>query len=163
LEKQPFTLLELIEGCHSTFNLTCQNKGISLTIDNQFKGEYPVLGDITALKQMLFNVLGNAVKFTEHGTVSLTAAPHAASQAGSSPGVIFTIIDTGKGIQEDAIAHIFNAFTQEDKSITRAHGGCGLGLNIAQNLAQLMGGEITCTSSVGHGSKFEILVYLERQ
>ena len=163
LEKQPFTLLEVIEGCHSMFNLTCQDKGINLTIDNQFKGEYPVLGDITALKQMLFNVLGNAVKFTEHGTVSLTAAPHAASQAGSSPGVIFTIIDTGKGIQEDAIAHIFNAFTQEDKSITRAHGGCGLGLNIAQNLAQLMGGEITCTSSVGHGSKFEILVYLERQ
>ena len=163
LEKQPFTLLELIEGCHSTFNLTCKDKGINLTIDNQFTGEYPVLGDITALKQMLFNLLGNAVKFTDHGTVRLTAAPHAASQADSSPGVIFTILDTGKGIQADAIAHIFNAFTQEDKSITRAHGGCGLGLNIAQNLAQLMGGEITCTSSVGHGSKFEILVYLERQ
>ena len=163
LEKQPFTLLEVIEGCHSAFNLTCQNKGINLTIDNQFKGEYPVVGDITALKQMLFNLLDNAIKFTQQGTVRLTAAPHAASQAGPSPGVIFTIIDTGKGIQADAIAHIFDRFTQEDKSITRSHGGCGLGLNIAQNLAQLMGGEITCTSSVGHGSKFEVLVYLEPQ
>jgi len=163
LEKQPFTLLELIDGCHSTFDHTCQDKGLNLTIDNQFKGEYPVLGDITALKQILFNLLGNAVKFTQQGSVKLTVAPHKASQADPSPGVIFTIIDTGQGIQADAIAHIFDRFTQEDKSITRSHEGCGLGLNIAQNLAQLMGGEITCTSSVGHGSKFEVLVYLEPQ
>lgn len=163
LEKQPFTLLELIDGCHSTFDHTCQDKGINFTIDNQFKGEYPVLGDITALKQILFNLLGNAVKFTQQGSVKLTVAPHEASQADPSPGVIFTIIDTGQGIQADAIAHMFDPFTQEDKSINRSHEGCGLGLNIAQNLAQLMGGEITCTSNVGHGSKFEILVYLEPQ
>lgn len=163
LEKRPFTILEVMELSRKTFNLVCQNKGVNLIIDNQLKGPYPVLGDVTVLNQILFNLLSNAVRFTAQGTISLTAMHHADSEFDSSPGVVFVVTDTGKGIKADAISQLFNPFTQEDSSIARSYGGSGLGLNIAQKLAQLMGGEIKCTSTVGHGSKFEVVIHLEPQ
>ena len=161
LEKKPFTISKLINSCHNTFDLICEGKGISLTIDNQLGGEYPVLGDITALKQILFNLLSNAVKFTKKGGVSLTVAPHEDSQSNSTPGVIFLISDTGKGIAAEAMSTLFNRFTQEDSTISRAFGGSGLGLNISQSLAKLMDGNITCSSSIGKGSTFELVVFLQ--
>jgi signal transduction histidine kinase/ActR/RegA family two-component response regulator len=163
LEHNPFTVLEVLDICYKTFSFTCQNKGINLTIDNQFNEACPVVGDITVLKQILFNLLSNAIKFTEAGSVSLAAAPQLASESDPNPGIIFTVTDTGKGINADAIPRLFNPFTQEDDSITRSFGGSGLGLNIAQKLAQLMDGEIICTSSVGHGSTFELVLYLEKE
>jgi len=163
LENNPFTILELLDVCHKTFNFTCQDKGINLTIDNQFNGAYPVVGDICVLKQILFNLLSNAIKFTDAGSINLTAAPHAASESDPNPGIIFTVTDTGKGINADTIPQLFKPFTQEDDSISRSFGGTGLGLNIAQRLAQLMDGEINCTSSEGHCSTFEVVVYLEQQ
>jgi signal transduction histidine kinase len=163
LENNPFTILEVLDLCYKTFSFTCQSKGISLTIDNQFNEAYPVVGDITVLKQILFNLLSNAIKFTEAGSVSLVAAPQLASESGPTPGIIFTVTDTGKGIKADAIPKLFDLFTQEDDSITRSFGGSGLGLNIAQKLAQLMGGGISCNSIVGQGSIFEVIVYLEQQ
>ena len=163
LENNPFTVLEVLDLCYKTFSFKCQSKGINLTIDNQFHEAYPVVGDITALKQILFNLLNNAIKFTEAGSVSLVAAPQLASESDPNPGIIFTVTDTGKGINADAIPKLFNLFTQEDDSITRTFGGSGLGLNIAQKLAKLMGGEISCNSIVGQGSIFEVIVYLEQQ
>jgi signal transduction histidine kinase len=163
LENNPFTVLEVLDVCYKTFSFTCQNKGIKLTIDNKFNEAYPVVGDITVLKQILFNLLSNAIKFTEVGSVSLAAAPQLASESDPNPGIIFTVTDTGKGITADAIPKLFKPFTQEDDSITRSFGGSGLGLNIAQRLAQLMDGEINCTSSVGHGSTFKMVVYLEKE
>jgi signal transduction histidine kinase/CheY-like chemotaxis protein len=163
LENIPFTVLEVLDLCYKTFSFTCQSKGINLTIDNQINEAYTVVGDVTVLKQILFNLLSNAIKFTEVGSVSLVAAPQLASESDPNPGIIFTVTDTGKGIQADAIPKLFDLFTQEDDSITRSFGGSGLGLNIAQKLAQLMDGEINCTSSVGHGSTFEMVVYLEKE
>ena len=161
LEQQPFTISELINACHSTFDLICEDKGIRLTIDNQLVGEYPVLGDITALKQILFNLLSNAIKFTHRGRVDLTVAPHRDSQSNPVPGISFIISDTGKGIAAEAMGTLFNLFTQEDSSITRSFGGSGLGLKISQSLAKLMDGDITCTSSVGEGSTFKLVVFLK--
>jgi len=161
LEKRPFTITEVIDACRSTFNLSCQNKGISFIIENQLAGAYTVLGDITALKQILFNLLSNAVKFTESGTITLAVTPHTGSDF--DPSITFIISDTGKGISTEAIPLLFNRFTQEDSSITRSFGGSGLGLTISQNLVNLMGGNITCTSSVGKGSKFEFTVSLGPQ
>jgi signal transduction histidine kinase/ActR/RegA family two-component response regulator len=163
LENNPFTVLEVLDLCYKTFSFTCQSKGINLTIDNQLNEAYTVVGDITVLTQILFNLLSNAVKFTEVGSVSLVAAPQLASESDPNPGIIFTVTDTGKGIKADAIPKLFDLFTQEDSSITRSFGGSGLGLNIAQKLAQLMNGEINCTSSVGHGSTFEMVLYLEKE
>lgn len=161
LEKRPFTITEVIDACRSTFNLSCQNKGISFIIENQLAGAYTVLGDITALKQILFNLLSNAVKFTESGTITLAVTPHTGSDF--DPSITFIISDTGKGISTEAIPLLFNRFTQEDSSITRSFGGSGLGLTISQNLVNLMGGNITCTSSVGKGSQFEFTVSLGPQ
>ena len=161
LEKRPFTITEVIDACRSTFNLSCQNKGISFIIENQLAGAYTVLGDITALKQILFNLLSNAIKFTESGTITLAVTPHTGSDF--DPSITFIISDTGKGISTEAIPLLFNRFTQEDSSITRSFGGSGLGLTISQNLVNLMGGNITCTSSVGKGSQFEFTVSLGPQ
>jgi signal transduction histidine kinase len=165
LEKEPFTILELMEECRNTFLVTCQDKGVSLNIDSQFDGAYPVLGDITVLKQILYNLLSNAVKFTQQGSISITAEPYVAEEIDPNPnlGIKFIVADTGKGVSADAIGTLFDSFTQEDSGITRSFGGSGLGLNIAQKLAQLMGGEISCNSIVGQGSIFEVIVYLEQQ
>jgi signal transduction histidine kinase/CheY-like chemotaxis protein len=165
LEKEPFTILELMEECRNTFLATCQDKGVSLNIDSQLEGTYPVLGDITVLKQILYNLLSNAVKFTQQGSISLTAVPYVAEEIDPNPnlGIMFTVADTGKGVSADAIGTLFDPFTQEDNGITRSFGGSGLGLNIAQKLAQLMGGEISCNSIVGQGSTFKVVVYLEQQ
>jgi two-component system sensor histidine kinase/response regulator len=165
LEKEPFTILELMKECRNTFLAACQDKGVSLSIDSQLEGAYPVLGDITVLKQILYNLLSNAVKFTQQGSISLTAVPYVAEEIGPNPnlGIMFIVADTGKGINADTIGTLFDSFTQEDNSITRSFGGSGLGLNIAQKLAQLMGGEISCNSVVGQGSTFKVIVYLEQQ
>jgi signal transduction histidine kinase len=165
LEKEPFTILELMEECRNTFLVACQDKGVSLNIDSQLEGTYPVVGDITVLKQILYNLLSNAVKFTQQGSISITVEPYAAEEIDLNPnlGIMFTVADTGKGVSADAIGALFDPFTQEDNSITRSFGGSGLGLNIAQKLAQLMGGEISCNSIVGQGSIFKVIVYLEQQ
>jgi len=165
LEKEPFTIRQLMEECRNTFLVACQDKGVSLNVDSPLEGAYPVLGDITVLKQILYNLLGNAVKFTQQGSISITAEPYVAEEIDPNPnlGIMFTVADTGKGISADAIGTLFDPFTQEDNGITRSFGGSGLGLNIAQKLAQLMGGEISCNSIVGQGSIFEVIVYLEQQ
>lgn len=163
LEKQPLTITELMEACRSTFNFLCHDKGISLVIDNQFPEAHTVLGDITALKQILFNLLSNAVKFTDHGTITLTMATSTVNGSKPHPSIAFVVSDTGKGISTEAIPMLFNRFTQEDSSITRSFGGSGLGLSISQNLANLMDGYITCKSNLGIGSTFEFIVNLEPQ
>jgi signal transduction histidine kinase/CheY-like chemotaxis protein len=165
LEKESFTILELMEDCGNTFVVACQDKGISLNINNQLEGAYPVLGDITVLKQILYNLLSNAVKFTQNGSISLTAVPYVTEEVApkANLGIMFIVADTGKGVSADAIGTLFDPFTQEDNGITRSFGGSGLGLNIAQKLAQLMGGEVSCSSIVGQGSVFEVIVYLEQQ
>ena len=120
-----------------------------------------VRGDPGRLRQVLGNVIGNAVKFTPHGEVSI----HVSFLAELENQVIikFTVEDTGIGIPEDKIENLFNPFSQMDASNTRQYGGTGLGLSISKNLVELMSGEIGVQSSVGKGSTFWFTIILEKQ
>src|SRR5438876_1174928 len=110
-----------------------------------------VRGDPTRLRQVLMNLIGNAIKFTEQGEVVVSVS---AAATNGRVGLRFTIRDTGIGIAPEHIGSVFKEFTQADSTMTRRYGGTGLGLAISQRLVRLMGGEITVTSEVGRGSAF---------
>jgi signal transduction histidine kinase len=108
-----------------------------------------VAADLNRLVQVLFNLLGNAVKFTERGSVRTTVRT-----AGN--GIEFRVVDTGIGIAPEALAHIFDEFRQADIGTTRRFGGSGLGLAIAKRLVEMQGGTISVESTVGKGSTFRV-------
>src|SRR5262249_15223361 len=114
-----------------------------------------VVGDPTRLRQILTNLVGNAIKFTEHGEVVVQVAPVPAAEAGDDTmRVRFEVRDTGIGIRPNALKRLFTVFMQADQSMSRRYGGTGLGLAISKQLVELMGGEIRATSRLGHGSTF---------
>ncbi len=109
--------------------------------------------DLTKVRQSLFNLISNAAKFTEHGTITLTAARE---PAGSGDSICISVADTGIGIEPDQVEHLFEEFTQADASTTRRFGGTGLGLAITKRFCRMMGGDITVESEPGVGSTFTI-------
>ena len=117
-----------------------------------------IVADPTRLKQILFNLLANAIKFSDRGEVVLDVRQRG---AGGGPLLVFTVVDHGIGIDEATLAQLFNRFAQGDSSRSRRHGGTGLGLEISRNLARLMHGDITASSRVGEGSRFELTLPLE--
>lgn len=117
--------------------------------------EHPVCGDPTRLRQILINLLSNALKFTEGGTITIRARRY-----GESGAVHIFVHDTGIGISRDSIARIFAAYEQAESSTTRQYGGTGLGLSIALKLARLMQGQIRCRSRLGQGTTFHCTVLL---
>jgi CheY-like chemotaxis protein len=110
-------------------------------------------GDPLRLRQVLLNLVGNAIKFTEQGSVTLTVSQRP-REDGEGAWVRFAVQDTGVGIEPDKLQHLFDAFTQADRSIARQYGGSGLGLAISQRLVRAMGGELEATSTPGVGSIF---------
>ncbi len=114
----------------------------------------PMHADMTRLRQVLFNLLSNASKFTEHGTVSLIVEREAGP--GGAPWLAFHVKDTGIGIDPEQLGRLFQAFVQADASTSRKYGGTGLGLVISRRFCQMMGGDITVTSEVGQGSVFTV-------
>jgi len=155
LEQAPFDLGELALGAHATFTAIANTKGLSfdLVVEPSAAGTY--LGDSTRVRQVLYNLLSNALKFTEAGEVRVTLS-------GQARGFSMRIEDTGIGIPPDRLTHLFQKFEQADASTTRRFGGTGLGLSICRELAQLMGGDITVTSQVGKGSVFLATLPLDR-
>jgi signal transduction histidine kinase len=111
--------------------------------------------DMTKLRQTLFNLLSNAAKFTHEGTVTLHV--DRTEEAGVS-WLIFAVSDTGIGIAEDKIEHVFEEFAQADNSTTRDYGGTGLGLAISRRFCKLLGGDLSVHSELGKGSTFPILI-----
>jgi PAS domain S-box-containing protein len=141
-------LAEILEQVRQDVAPQASQKGLQLQIALPASLP-PVLADPERLRQILLNLVGNAVKFTEHGSVIVRAAAHEGS-------VAISVADTGIGIPPDELPHIFEAFRQVDSRLARRHGGAGLGLAIAQKLAALMDGEISVASCPGEGSTFTL-------
>jgi signal transduction histidine kinase/CheY-like chemotaxis protein len=152
LEDEPFDLVNCVEEALDLLSALAAEKKIELVTD--IDGAVPqwVLGDVTRLRQVLVNLLGNAVKFTAVGEVVLSITSEA--RAEGSRELHFAISDTGAGIPADRMNRLFRSFTQVDASTTRKHGGTGLGLAISKRLTELMGGRIWVESEPGKGSTF---------
>jgi PAS domain S-box-containing protein len=155
LDARPFGLAALIEDLVELLAPRAHAKGIEIAafVDERLPGT--VIGDAARLRQVLLNLVGNAVKFTDAGGVAVTAEPAAAPDA-----VTFRVQDSGIGIAPDAQARIFAEFEQADGGTTRRHGGTGLGLAIAQRIVERMGGSITLASTPGAGATFTFTIAL---
>ncbi len=157
LVKIPFNLNEIILEVASINRVSAEGKSVEFHICNECPEALAVIGDSTRLRQVLMNIVGNAVKFTDHGHVRIDAR---CKQQGSKAGIILNVTDTGIGIPSDKLEAIFTKFSQADSSITRKFGGTGLGLSISKTLIGLMGGSISVRSAVGEGSVFTIEITL---
>ena len=157
LDARPFALSALVEELVELLSPRAQAKGIEIASFVDPAVATTVTGDATRLRQVLLNLAGNAVKFTDQGGVSVVVEP------GIWPDEIaFTVRDTGIGIAPDLQARIFEEFEQADSSSTRRHGGTGLGLAISKRIVERMGGTIAVDSTPGAGSAFTFTIALPR-
>ena len=159
LERTGFSLNDLLEKVTEMVAVRAHEKGLALVCEISPKVPTDLVGDPTRLRQVLLNLLGNAIKFTESGEVALRVTPDADSSVAGA--LRFTISDTGIGIPGEKLGTVFERFTQANSSTTRRYGGSGLGLTISKRLVELMGGRIWVESGVGKGSVFSFAVPLE--
>jgi signal transduction histidine kinase/AmiR/NasT family two-component response regulator len=153
----PFDLRALLDETAAMSRLRAAQKGLVLETVIDPATPSNVYGDAVALRRVLINLLGNAVKFTDRGTVTLRVMP---AVAGATSPVLFSVDDTGIGIAPQKLDVIFDSYAQADESINKKFGGAGLGLSISRELVELMGGRIWVRSQVGHGSTFSFTVPL---
>ena len=168
LETQPFNLRECVEDSLDLLAANAAQKGLDLVSHMDDDVPEMVVGDVTRARQILVNLIGNAVKFTHKGEVAVHIR-HAKGEDGAAlaqdfglPVMLqFSVRDTGIGIADDKLDHLFKSFSQVDASTTRHYGGTGLGLAISKNLAQLMGGAMWVTSVAGKGSTFHFTLSVQ--
>jgi PAS domain S-box-containing protein len=158
----PFSLDECIEGVVELMAPRAREKGIELGWRIDPNLPQPVIGDETRIRQILLNLIGNAIKFTDKGGV-LVRATGSADNAGRGPEVFFSVSDTGIGIDSDALHSLFVEFEQGDDVLRRRQSGTGLGLAISRRLARAMRGEITVESKPGFGSTFVVRLPLQAE
>ena len=158
LAHRPFSPQDMLDSIVALVREQLQAKSLQLLLD---PGDMPtqVWGDETRLRQVLLNFVGNAIKFTDSGTITLSAEP--VFNNGMELVARFTVSDTGIGIEPADMSRLFKTFEQLDGSTTRRYGGTGLGLAIARHLAEIMGGEVGVTSTPGQGSKFWMTAHLD--
>jgi signal transduction histidine kinase/ActR/RegA family two-component response regulator len=154
LEPRVFDLERVVSETARSFLAVAQRKSIELVVDVAVEARGPVRGDPTRMRQIINNLVGNAVKFTDDGSVRVTVIRKEEDR------VCITVKDTGPGIAAEHLARIFEAFEQADVGVQRRFGGTGLGLAITRRIARLMGGEVTLTSALREGSTFELEVPL---
>ncbi len=159
LEKAPFMLHDILNQCETICHPKATEKGIMLYLYSEPGIGRSLLGDPTKLRQILLNLLTNAIKFTHAGVVKLMAVAEASDE--NTIRIRFEVKDSGIGITKDQIAYVFEAFAQGDNSTTRKFGGTGLGLSITKSLIELMGGKLEVESVVGLGSKFNFTLTFE--
>lgn len=152
IDSKPFDLHSLVNSVIYMLAPMGEIKGLSVSCNIDPETPYYLNGDQPHLRQVLINLINNAIKFTDRGHVNLKIFKCAGTE--NKPRIRFEVIDSGIGISEDAQTKIFENFTQADASSSRSYGGTGLGTTISRNLVELMGGEIGLESKVGEGSKF---------
>lgn len=152
LENEPFDIRELAESVLSLMAESAGESDTKILCDISLSTPKTMLGDSSRLRQIIVNLVGNAVKFTKQGEVCLKISPHPRTKG--NPTLRFEIIDTGIGIAQEAQERLFQPFAQADSSMTRKFGGTGLGLAICQRLVKIMGSQISISSKQGMGSLF---------
>ncbi len=160
LERRPFNLHALFDDIKAIFRHDMKDKGLDFRVQRATDLPQFVIGDSLRLRQILINLVGNALKFTQQGQITLQAK----ASAGEDNQIILhcSVQDSGIGISSDKLETIFDTFSQEDSSTTRQHGGTGLGLAICKRLVEMMDGRIWVESSKGEGSIFSFSVTLVR-
>jgi signal transduction histidine kinase/DNA-binding response OmpR family regulator len=156
IENAPFDLREALEASLDMVAMRAAEKGLDIAVIMEDNVPHAIVGDVTRLRQVLVNLLNNAVKFTHQGEVVLAVNCESQESNGLMPmaHLCFTVRDTGIGIPADRIDRLFQSFTQVDASTTRKYGGTGLGLAISKRLVELMGGTISVESVEGKGATF---------
>jgi signal transduction histidine kinase/DNA-binding response OmpR family regulator/HPt (histidine-containing phosphotransfer) domain-containing protein len=157
LERGRFCVREMVEDALEILAERAQSKGLELICDIPYQMDTVVYADCLRLRQIIINLVSNAVKFTERGDITIKVRSGAGIETAT---FIFEVTDTGIGIRSENCATIFESFVQEDTSTSRRYGGTGLGLAICKQLVELMGGTIGVTSTVGVGSTFRFSVPL---
>ena len=158
LEYAPFSLRDIIAETATLLSQKASEKGLELIVDYASGQPHSFVGDGVRVRQVLTNLVGNAVKFTEtgHVLIKVTATPDPSGNAY----IVIEVTDTGIGIEPDKVDSVFDKFTQADNSTTRIYGGTGLGLSISKRLAEMMGGTLAVRSVYGEGSTFTVSIPL---
>jgi CheY-like chemotaxis protein len=155
LEQAEFDIGELASSAHATFAATAQAKGLTFSLSVQSKARGVYLGDPVRVRQILYNLVSNALKFTDLGEVKVTV-----TRAGGK--LVLIVKDSGIGIAPEKLGGLFQKFEQADASTTRRFGGTGLGLSICRDLAEMMGGTVSVESTPGEGATFRAELPLVR-
>jgi signal transduction histidine kinase/HAMP domain-containing protein/CheY-like chemotaxis protein len=161
IHAERFPLSTLLEDIQATFQPLTAEKGLDFSVEAGAEAPGDLLTDRQRLRQVLGNLLANAVKFTEHGHVLLRVARAGRRTQDGSEMLTFSVADTGIGIAPENLTTIFGAFQQGDGTLSRRYGGTGLGLSIAREVGALLGGEISAESELGRGSTFTLYLPCE--
>ncbi len=161
IDKISFSLFEILEHVGDIFRTEASDKGIEIIITVDKNVPVALIGDPLRINQIIINIVSNAVKFTQKGEVVIKV--ESVIKSGQNAKILFSVTDTGIGIEAEKMKNLFDAFTQADGSITRKFGGTGLGLAICKRLVSLMGGEIWAKSTQGKGTTFKFTLTLSRQ
>ncbi len=156
LEVLPFRLADTVREVVALLEVRAAARGLPLRLSLPASLPEVLCGDASRLRQILFNLVGNALKFTDHGSVSVALAHHPLDDGQAS--ITLTVRDTGIGIAPEVLPRLFTRFSQADSSTARRYGGTGLGLAITREIVQLMGGQITVDSALGVGSCFTVVL-----
>jgi signal transduction histidine kinase/DNA-binding response OmpR family regulator len=163
LETEPFSFAEVVEDVATLEAARVAEKGLELSVRVAPHMPANFIGDSSRLRQVVTNLMGNAIKFTEHGQINVELSAELSERQDDTEfyAVTFSVKDSGIGIPDDSLRNIFDKFSQVDGSATRQHEGTGLGLAIASLLIRQMGGEITVESEVDKGSEFKFTIPLK--